>query len=300
MQTIIISANSLNEMQSCWYKWHLYKQRYLQPLEKGKHLMQGSFLHQILEVHYNAIKDAQDKQISPDHVEIIAKATDKGRYFAANDPELQGLDANAVTEVIHQYVDYAMYYRNDNWRILAVEAPFVVELYRIEDSEEREGIRILVEGKMDLMKESPEGRDIVDHKAIWREDPPDEMPNQFNLYSCVSKLPNVIINQIGFQKSYSIKDRMSRHLLNFPESKVQEWKQDTIFWAIDLVRHIRENYYPKNRTSCHKYGDCVYLPLCLTTPENREFKIKQLYKVMPKFDLMEKKAIEPETAVINE
>ncbi len=119
----------------------------------------------------------------------------------------------------------------------------------------------------------------VDHKSSKRRGEIISLSNQFIGYAWLLGTHNVMVNKIGFQKTLKPSERFTRATLSYTSDVINEWAENAVFW-IKLQRHHDETgNYPRNYTSCDKWGGCVYRPICETERGARDYKIRQLFDV---------------------
>ncbi len=52
-------------------------------------------------------------------------------------------------------------------------------------------------------------------------------------------------------------------------AKLEEWYADTLYWIATARTAYQHDYWPRNRTSCGKYGGCQFRQVCQRSPEVR-------------------------------
>lgn len=271
--TIIISGSSLNSVQACPTKDDYENVKLLRPLSTALVIDKGILMHKVLEVYYKFIRSSLP---DPVNAAIIA-----GRKLAI---ELD-LDIPESENVISHFIKYVEFYQGDGWTPVFVEESFSVVLY------EDETLRILYEGTIDLVVDNVQSiRIVVDHKTGSRNKPPLGLSNQFRGYSLSLEADTIIINKVLFYKEgteHKASDRFRRYSISYTSLQLEEWRQNTIGWAIyryELMKKKRENpdfILPMNHTSCDKYGKCTFVPICDAVPgEPREYVINRMFKVV--------------------
>jgi hypothetical protein len=266
MRTIALDSQVLNDVMACGYKAYLRFIRNKSPEHKAEALEKGDLMHRMLAYHYKQIKAGRKAE----YPLIVNEAVNLG-VEAASDMELSQTD---VAENIMQYRQYALYYQQDGWMPIEVEQVFSKVLY---ESEEKQ-IRIIYEGIIDLVPQTPAGLVIVDHKTSRMRKQPFLLSTQFMGYSWAMNIPQVVVNKIGFQKTLSPKERFNRYRMPYQKAHIEQWKRDAIYYAFLLISWMDQGYFPMNYTSCDKYGGCIFQPVCGSIPEVREHKLAMLYK----------------------
>jgi len=244
------------------------------PTEKAEALEKGDLMHKMLAHYYRGKKEGLTKA-DKSHAILIAQAIAEGRKEALP----MQLSIMTAEEDIRQFKENILYWQRDGWRILDVERSFSKVLYERPDTPEREGLRILYEGIIDLVVEhpSPHGIYVVDHKTSSRRAEARKLSNQFMGYCWALGMNQVIVNKIGFQKTLSASERFQRQFLSFERELIKEWVQQAVYWVHVLVGYIEQDYFPPNFTSCDKYSGCIYEQVCSSIPQVRDFKLQSHY-----------------------
>lgn len=264
----------LNTLQNCGRKTKMEFIDNWRPTEKAEALEKGDLIHQMFAHYYRGKKEGHTEQMES-HATLIAGAIAKARDASVG----MALSQATVEEDVKQFKDNILYWQRDGWKILEVEQPFSKVLYERPDTPEREGIRILYEGIIDLVVEhpSPYGIYIVDHKTASRRGTPMKLSNQFMGYCWALGIGQVIVNRVGFQKTLGAEERFQRIFLSYERELLREWVQQAVYWAHVLVGYIDQNYFPPNFTSCDKYSGCIFQQVCGTIPAVRDFKLQSFY-----------------------
>ena len=273
---IACDASTFSLIESCHYKAKLVSIDNVRSTAPNEPIDKGSLMHHMLEAYYR-VKRLKYKEIEPYYSmplnTIIEKSMMVGKLFGIQ----TCLDTNTVDDVCQHFYDYCMYYANDNWQ------PEEVELFFSRPMYEDENLLILWEGKIDLVFSLRQGanllRMISDHKTTSRAKAPHPLSNQFIGYCWALGCNTVVKNEIGFQSSYKVHDRLKRHVMNYPQSLIEEWKENTVTKLIDFYHKSQAGMYLRNFSSCDKYGACQFTELCYTIPEAREWKLKTRYTI---------------------
>lgn len=176
---IVVSYSELSTYRSCPLKHMLaYKERWSKPPEEGSPLSKGTLWHDVMEIHYTALKNIQDgvwgEQQGLDHA-ARAIADILWDQQTGEQSELQSL----IWWMYQGYVE--KYGRDEHWEILAVEQKFQARL-RGPDGPSP----YILKGKLDLVVRDRKTRKIwvIDHKSganLPNEEDLD-MNDQFALY----------------------------------------------------------------------------------------------------------------------
>lgn len=280
MEQKIISLDStiLNSVQKCARFYQYSHQKFLQPPEKGEALERGDLLHKIFEIVYgleaNKARADSDTWVMLSELgihpvtdmpwdSILRLALDETPHFFAGK---MSLDPSEVEETIYQAREYFKFYANDPWHTIAVEEVGSKILH------EDEFLKIIYNAKIDRIAERGDLILPWDHKSSKRRSDPSSLSNQFMGYCWILGSSHMLVNKVGFQKTLKPSERFQREILTFDNARLEEWRQNTIWWVRLMLHHIEEGEYPMNLTSCDKYSGCIYKSLCETSPEGRSWK----------------------------
>jgi hypothetical protein len=114
-----------------------------------------------------------------------------------------------------------------------------------------------------------------DHKSSRQRKRPNELSNQFRGYCWVLNSSHIVINKIGFQKTLSAADRFERHIITYSPDTLQEWVENSSWWARLYYYHLQSGHWPMNLTSCDKYSGCFYEPICVKDSDSRKWVIQR-------------------------
>jgi len=223
----------------------------------------------MLEDYYNMKKDKGVINIE----EIVELSRTSSVEYDLTLPE--------VAEIQFQVREYHRYYEDENIVPVFVEQPFIKLIYEDED------MKIFLTGKPDLIfrySHSPQ-LCVMDHKSMRREYPYSPLRNQFLLYTTAMETDTFILNKVGFQKSKKPKDRFIRVPFLYKQAILDEWKEDLVNRAREMLIAQEMDYYPRNRTSCEKFNGCYLQRYCATRPAAREFLIGHEYIVGETWDV---------------
>lgn len=226
----------------------------------------GSLQHIMLETYYTLRKYRYRWALNKrTHADIVQICINVGRTMAIK----MQLDLTEVEIGVETFKQYAEYWQNDGWdNILAVEEVGSKILY--EDDE----VIILYEVKMDLVLKLQNTILPVDHKTTKSHRDPNELANQFKGYCWFMGVNNMMVNEIGFQRTYEPSKKFLRHVLSYPQDLIDEWREQAIYWILQADAHERMNHFPPNYTSCDKYSGCDYKLVCSSDRSVRDRKLR--------------------------
>jgi hypothetical protein len=126
----------------------------------------------------------------------------------------------------------------------------------------------------------------MDHKSTARQGVYTMLNNQFRIYSLITGIRTVTINEVGFQKSPVFR----RVSVGYLPGQIEEFQTEILpYWAkkiLDRARDVADGkgseVFPANPASC-KF--CDFRVLCETTKNTRDWKASQLFRVSENFDV---------------
>jgi hypothetical protein len=275
MRNIVLDSQILSSLQKCPYYVNLSFIRRLSGDCKAAALESGDLLHTMLKVFYTLRIRRPDLP----YEQMINLSLIVGREKAITlAQELETSD-----EVMYHFTEYCKFREGEFWIPKFVEKSFVVELF----SSEEENLRIFYEGIIDLVVDSEAGEAVVDHKSSRKNMKNDNiaLSNQFMGYCWSLGINTAVVNKIGFQKTLKPQERFVRIPLSYSKAQLESWKQNTIWWAKQLVWFIDNDTFPQNFTGCDKYSGCIFGQACQTDPgEAREWVLANHFKETEKWN----------------
>lgn len=284
MNNMIVSASSINTIQSCMRKFYYDKVLRLSPFTKSVALEKGDLMHVLLENYYRARQEMIVLKEGPAKLPFIVKqCIDTGRAHADS---LQ-LSAEDSENIINYFKKYVAAYQHESWIPLGIETPFSKILFESEELD----LRVIVEGKLDLSVREKQTNKIllVDHKTASMNSKASPLSNQFMLYCWAFDNLTFVRNSIVYVKDET--KIFSRSILMYSPEQIHDWYLNTCTVLIDAFLKIQKNIYPQNFTSCDKFGRCTFGNICEKASSDREYEIKTNYKVSDPHDIF---AIKPE------
>lgn len=264
MKVVTLDSQILTAIMKCDRYAEYSFIRNLTSSVKSTALDKGDVVHVCLETLYK-LKSENNHAEYMDMVELAAQIGQEHSY---------GLDApmEICMESIKTFKQYAEYYKGDDWIPLKIEHVFAKELYADTD------IQIIYQGKIDLVVDSIAGIQVVDHKTTSRRTDPLFLQNQFIGYAWALETPNICINEVGFQKTLPPTEKFRRLTFSYPKELIEEWVHMAAYHVKIFVAHTESGFFPPRYTSCRGvYGDCLFIPICVSTPESRDWKMETMY-----------------------
>ncbi len=274
MINIVFDATMLNEFQLCQCKFNYRHNLNKVPTVKAKPLDKGGVLHVGLENYFLTLA-ANGKW---------EEAVDRGLTStreALNDSDLDTKEGNRILEVIEENTKFWKH-TDLSYEILGVEEPFTYILYS------DDVFRIIMIGKIDLRINAKGYSNLpMDHKSYERDYPLNDLSNQFTNYANALNSPFVFVNRVGFQTSLKPEQKYKRVPLSYDPLKFEQWKNNTIKWAMLYYDCVQNNDWPMNLTSCDKFNRlCEYHGVCNTSgEENKIYKLNAFFATAEPWDV---------------
>ena len=288
MKTLNVDSQVINTIQLCARRTQYAFLESLTLPEKAEPLERGDLMHKMMECYYGlkgqCLSPTSEVQkaltevntsVLVDHASIVQACLTIGEHFGAG---LQ-LPLDEVEQCLYQFKEYANYYEHDSWNPISVEAVGSEILYQDDD------YRFIYSVKIDLIAEQGNMRAPWDHKTSKKRTPPVSLSNQFMGYCWALGTNNIVVNKIGFQKTLKPAERFERHILEYTNAQIEEWRVNTVKWCFKLMEHIEKNEWDQNFTSCDKYSGCIYAKLCESDPQIRDLVKVREYKVTDEWDV---------------
>lgn len=277
---IAIDSQKLETIQLCPRKFYYNFQRNLVPEVTKNYFERGSLLHHMLAEYYtaqtnhNVVEVSSGIKLYKDAIprqHALEYAIEEGYKYSV---EL-ALDNDDIANTIQNFHHYCLNYIDDRW------TPQFTEKVAARVIFEDDHFCFIYQGKIDLGVTIPGVTGIipVDHKSVKRRGTEMDLSNQFMGYCWLLGTNNLVKNEIGFQKTLDVKDRMRRIMFSYSKARIDEWVGNSISWIKQLIYCIESDNWLMNLSSCNKFDGCHYAALCMSSPEDRERKMDRLYKV---------------------
>ncbi len=274
---LTLSPSSINLFQSCFRKGYYEKILDYHPIGKSVALESGDLIHKLLESYYNGIISKRENNVS------LAISDGRAHSISLN------LDPKEVEKCISIFRDYCLYYANETWVPLAVEKPFTSD----QPLHETEHFIFYLEFRTDLLFQDKNQILAADHKSKSKKSYPNPLNNQY-LATCFGLGINTIIENVLYMQAtldgakLTHPDRFPRRIFTYTEDQLAEWHDDVIHLCEDYERAFVTNKYPRNLTSCDKYGGCSFSNICSSIAETREYILNRDFKKSEGFDIFKK------------
>lgn len=252
MRVLRLDSQILSAMSRCpRMAEYRFVQNLIRKEGENEKLLMGSAVHLGLEHYYLAQKD------NLPFAERVERGLEKAYAFM----EEKGLPSDKRDTVMNTLADYYKYRRDDRMIILEVEVPFSSPIYEGKDFQ-GEDIRILYEGKIDLIADEAGERVVIDHKTTSVNYDPLDLRTQFLGYAWATGC-RVVVNRVGFQKTLKPEEKFRRFYMKYDQNLIHDFETYVISKALEWANHLQDEFFPQNFASCDaKYGPCTYVNLC--------------------------------------
>lgn len=272
---VAIDSQKLSALQSCMYAYGLQFGKNggpgYTPLQTPDYFERGDLIHTMMAEYYSLRRfRSRWQQNGKTHADIVQSCITVGRHKAVK----MELDIADVEESVHVFLQYTDFWENDGWdQVVGVEQVGAKVLYDSED------LLILYESKIDLMIKLDNYPVLpIDHKTTKSHRAPNELADQFKGYAWTLNCNNLLVNEVGFQKTKKPHEKFQRHLLSFPQDIIDEWVENSVWWVRHGLSLMDAGIYPHNYTSCDKFSGCIYKDLCTAERAVRDYKLHVGFK----------------------
>ena len=76
-------------------------------------------------------------------------------------------------------------------------------------------------------------------------------------------------------------NRHARHIASRNEEQLNEWLVNTIHWIKQAESYAKQEYWPMNEESCHKFSGCQFIGICSKSPGSRQGWLEKDFMVQP-------------------
>lgn len=277
----IWSGSSLKLAEECLYKYYLTKIEGWVSKKPSVHLLWGGWYAEAIERYHRLVwEGATHDEALRQTVKAALVATWVSDASLGDDGSETGTPWQSTDNVktrsnlIRTIVWYLDEFKDDVLKPITLSdgTPAVEYVFTVELTD-----KILFRGRWDRVVEYSGGLYVQDQKSTkssitpwWFEDfnLDDQMDGYVFAGKIVLKTPvqGVIIDGAQVAVGFS---RFMRGFTVRSQAQLEEWYHDALWW-IDLAREAtRKKRFPMNKTSCGKYGGCVFREICSKSPEVR-------------------------------
>jgi hypothetical protein len=258
----IIDSQMLEAAQLCEQKFVYQFMLHLKGARPNRKITMGSFIHKLLDGYYRSLKDGANH-----HDAQQAVLASYGELLSENDIEV--IDAEIVKEAFIASTDF---WSHEPWTVKSIEETEIKILH--EDAH----VRIAYVSKIDLKVDGMNFENMpVDHKSEHSRSDPSPLNNQFTGYAWSTGSSRLLVNKVGFQKTLKPPDKYRRYPMFYTDPQKEEWTVDATMGAHRIMELTHGRRPERNRSSCDKWGGCMFKSLCGVSPESREVAMRELF-----------------------
>lgn len=243
MLSIRLNSHSLAEVTRCPKLFHYNYVISLARKEQRAALQKGSLFARVLEIYY---KYKQRRGNVP--MSFVTKL-----FKAMQGPTIR-VPEKAMLAM--RFMLYAGHYKNDGFRILAVELGFSVLLYQDDK------YQFVYEGRPDMIIHDGKSIVVWDHKTRSRESSINEMNNQALGYCFGVGTNKLVYNYIGLQDNILPSKNFKREPILYSASQIARWHSDTVKSYYRAASYIEQNDFHRTYACEGKYSICDYNVIC--------------------------------------
>lgn len=119
-----------------------------------------------------------------------------------------------------------------------------------------------------------------------------DLDSQMDIYTFAGKIiydmpiKGVVVDGAQIAVGFTRFERGFTHRTN---SQLEEWLEDTLALIDKAQRATAEGRYPRNRSSCSKYGGCMFRGVCSKSPEFRDNFLRADFKQGKRWNPLEQR-----------
>lgn len=274
---ILIDSTRLTSLQICPQKFKYSFIDNLRSIEGKDYFEIGSLYHLMLKTHYAILKYRSRWPVEFSYDKLVEICIKILEHFAVRGK----IPLEEIQKIEHIWRQYTDYYRDDDYlaesNILFLEQYFAKPLLKPFEYSGKY-YQVILEGIIDLAYKDSSGLLIVvEHKHQSVKSPFANTRNQFLLYPWATDSLNLTINIIGTQKTVSPEKKFYRTSFSYTKDMIEEFEQDTLYFAKQYLEYRTTNFWPKNRNSCDTYGLCEFQMVCGVPAELRPVRLERDY-----------------------
>lgn len=275
-QILVLSSHTLSDWQRCEMRFNMSAIYKLEPVKKYSPFEKGTVWTKCMEDYYNFKRDE-----GPDAINGTFLMSLVNKYI-----EPSGLTEDLKQLLTNRFLQYHKRYKHETWIPIVCEPELLKPLY--EDNE----YQIVWSAHPDLIAWNDSSKStglIIDHKTQAMEKNIYAQNNQALGYCWSTKFRRFIYNYTGLQTTGGPDKYYRRVTQIFTEADLQQWEEDTIGHAMDILNGIRDNKFKRSRGNCQdQYGICWFAPICDAPKEMRNSLVQIQYKRNEEYDTVMK------------
>ena len=94
---------------------------------------------------------------------------------------------------------------------------------------------------------------------------------QFKKYCWAGDFEKVMVSKVVFSDKKATKEKFQRKTIPYSPHQLEQWRRDTVYWALNYYNSMKSGYFPRKESNCFKYGVCDYYSLC-TAGSDAEYR----------------------------
>lgn len=247
----------------------------------------GSLMHEGMEVYFKGIQ-------SGIHFNDRIHAGLQKLRSVACDPDASNLEPEELSLVESTFEQNCDYWRFEDEHLVIheVEQAFAYVLH------EDEIVRIIIQGKIDLLVDRPgHGNQSsyynlpYDHKTYSRDSEVSRLSNQFMNYARAVGSNYLVVNRIGLQTSLKPEEKFKRIMLSYDPIILDDWRNNLTRVILDhYLVCLATEYWPTDFTNCFKFNrKCEFYEICDSSgKEAKLFKLNSEFVGISPWDVTAK------------
>jgi len=265
----IFDSQLLKGAEKCLY---YYKLKFIDgwaSTQPSVHLEFGKHFATALERYYTLCKEG-----APSNEALITVIYSTLVETWQNFPE--GHNYKTRENLIRTIIWYVDQFEDEDVEIISLEQDFTLDT----------GDGIMLSGRLDRLVRYSGALYIMDQKSTGSTIGPTffkqfDLDSQMSLYTfagrAIFNLPikGVIIDAAQIAVGFS---RFERGFTFRTDTQLEEWYADALFYINLIQTAISNDSFPRNRSSCDKFGGCEFRDYCAKSPEVREAFLQADYK----------------------
>ena len=284
-------STSLGWLKECPRKYFYSMIEGYRPKSDSVHIKWGALYHAALETYDKAKANGEDHQSALRRAIRFLMLETWDRETAS--PWISDHNAKTRETLVRSVVWYLDQFGQDDPAktvVLSNGQPAVELSFKLHLSFGPTGSQpYILCGHLDRVVEFAEGTYVMDRKTTSSTLSPQyfeqyDPDNQMSLYTMASKViyatpvKGVIIDAAQVAVGFT---RFSRGFTYRTDAQIEEWLDDLHYWMDHAAVLAKENRWPQNDKSCHKYGGCVFRKVCSRSPEVRQIFLNSDFVKQP-------------------
>lgn len=249
-----LDASQLTAFQHCEKHYEYSYVKHLEPKKRFHYFEKGTNIAKMLELFYAARLRGYDQR----------RVNKLVRFLSERILEHKLLDADDALLLSTRFLSYCKYYREERFKVIAVEKPFRKVLY------ESPNVLFTYTGRPDLIVVQGGELMSLDHKTQSREGQIADLSNQHIGYSWAIGSNYFMYNYFGLQTTKDEAKWFKRELLEVSDTLKARWREETIKWYFRIAAARTNKEFDRSYNCDTKYGVCKYIKACAQGTQRAE------------------------------